>query len=420
MTRLVALSLWFLLACLLPLPAAAQETPPARLSPEVVPTHYWLDLAVSPAAERFSGEARIAVSLPEATALIWMHGRGLAVAEAFVLAADGARVEASFAEFEESGFAAFRTARAVGPGAVTLVLRYDAPFDQSLEGLYQVRFGGEAYAYTQFEATSARLAFPAFDEPGFKTPFDIALTVGGADIAVSNGPQQEVQALADGRRRVVFATTAPLPTYLVALAVGPFDVVEWPAIPPNAVRSRPLPLRGIAPKGEGALFAYALEHTAPLLAVLEDYFGSPYPFAKLDLVAVASFGPSGMENAGAIFYRRDRVLLGATPSLFERRGYVFLHAHELAHSWFGNLVTPRWWDDLWLNEAFATWMAERAAHLWQPAVFDDRGAIRTARDAMWDDRLAGARMIRQPILSQQDISSAFDGITCSRVPPCWR
>ncbi len=213
---------------------------------------------------------------------------------------------------------------------------------------------------------------------------------------------------------MTFQTTAPLPTYLVALAVGAFDIVEWAPIPPNAVRSRPLPLRGIAPKGEGGEFRYALEHTASMLARLEAYFAIPYPYAKLDLVAVAQFRSGGMENAGAIFYRRNRILLGERNSIYQRRGFAYIHAHELAHSWFGNLVTPVWWDDLWLNEAFATWLADRIVHEWRPDEFDNRGPIRSAGCAMWSDRLASARQIRQPINTNHDIWNAFDRITYSK------
>jgi alanyl aminopeptidase len=144
------------------------------------------------------------------------------------------------------------------------------------------------------------------------------------------------------------------------------------------------------------------------------YFASPYPYAKLDLVAVAEFGPGGMENVGAIFYRQEKILIDETPSIYQLRGYAYIHAHELAHSWFGNMVTPAWWDDLWLNEAFATWMANRVVHAWRPQEFDDRGPVRGARWAMWSDRLVSARRIRQPIVSDHDIVNAFDSITYSK------
>lgn len=394
--------------------ALAQSVPTGKLPDGVTPTRYQLELDVAPAAERFAGVVRIDVTLDDATRSIWLHGRGLEASDAHVLTPDGARVPAAFTEVEGTGVARLTTDRPVGPGTATLVIAYSAPFNQSLEGLYQVKRDGHAYAYTHFQPLAARRAFPGFDEPRFKTPYDIAVTIGGDDVAVSNAPERETIALGDGRRRVVFETTKPLPTYLVALAVGEFDVVEWAPIPPNAVRDRPVPLRGIAPKGKGGKLAYALEHTAPLMAILEDYFASPYPYAKLDIVAVAEFNAGGMENVGAIFYREHYVLMDETPSIYQLHGYAYIHAHELAHSWFGNLVTPAWWDDLWLNESFATWMSDRVVHAWRPDEFDDRGPVRRANWAMRTDRLGSARRVREPIESEHDIATAFDSITYSK------
>ena len=395
--------------------AAAEEAmPTGKLPAGVTPTHYSLELEVSSAAEGFSGVARIAVTLDAPTQAIWLHGRGLDVRDAAVQTADGRSVAATFQEIDESGIAKLEMAEAVGPGSVTLVLPYSAPYEDSLVGLYKAEGDGEVGIYTDFQPLDARRAFPGFDEPRFKTPFDIAVTIDPGEVAISNAPEQSREILDDGRQRIVFATTVPLPTYLVALAVGDFDVVEWDPIPPNAVREQPIPLRGIAPKGKGAQLSYALEHTAAQLAILEDYFASPYPYAKLDLVVPIAFGPSGMENAAAIFYRQDRFLIEDQPSIYQLRGFAILHAHELAHSWFGNLVTPAWWDDLWLNEAFATWMADKVVHLWRPEEFDDRGPLRGARRAMWYDRLESTRQIRNPIESEHDIAAAFDSITYSK------
>ncbi len=395
-------------------PGWTQPAPFGKLPTGVTPSHYSLELEVSSAADRFTGEARIAVTLEQATELIWLHGRGLTVNDSKVIAETGAEIAARFEEIEESGVAKLETAEPVGPGAVTLVLPYSAPYEDSLVGLYKAEGDGQSAIYTDFQPLDARRAFPGFDEPRFKTPFDIAVTIDAGDVAISNAPERERTSLPDGRQRIVFATTVPLPTYLVALAVGDLDVVEWAPIPPNAVRDRPIPLRGIAPKGKGAQLSYALEHTAAQLAILENYFASPYPYAKLDLVVPIAFGPSGMENAAAIFYRQDRFLIEDQPSIYQLRGYAYLHAHELAHSWFGNLVTPAWWDDLWLNEAFATWMADKIVHAWRPQDFDDRGPLRGARRAMWNYRLLSTRQIRNPIRSEHDIAAAFDNITYSK------
>ncbi|MGI9405704.1 MAG: M1 family metallopeptidase, partial [Hyphomicrobiaceae bacterium] len=412
--RLVTAAVWLIFAAIAaPASVLANSAPgPAEKLPAgVTPTRYQLSLDINPKTDRFSGEVRIGVTLEKPAKKIWFHGRGLDVTKAFALTSSGEAVAATFAEVGETGVASLNLRREIGPGTATLVIRYSAPFDRSLVGLYKVESKGQSYAYTQMQPLYARRAFPGFDEPRFKTPFEVSITTHNSDVAASNGPEKRVTDLGDGRHRYDFAATQPIPTYLVALAVGDFDVVEWQAVPPNAVRSRPIALRGIAPKGKGKQFTYALKHTAALLQILEEYFDSPYPYAKLDLLAAEAFNSGGMENVGLIIYRQDRVLMGEKPSTWQLRGYAKIHAHELAHMWFGDLVTPAWWDDLWLNEAFATWMAERVVHTWRPDEFDDRGPVRTANWARWTDRLVSARQIRQPITSAGDISNAFDSIT---------
>ncbi len=412
----VALRTVFLLTWLAGASALAAERaiPLGQLPEDARPLSYQLELTVLPDRAGFFGTARIVVSLDEATTEIWLHGQDLEVERAAVLLADGTRLPARYEEVDESGVALLTAERAVGPGEVTLEIAYGAPYNQSLVGLYQVEEDGEVYAFSDFQPLDARRVFPGFDEPRFKTPFDIALTVRDGDSAISNAPEIGSEPLGGGLKRVRFQTTEPLPTYLVAFAVGPFDVVTWEPIPPTPQRARPIPLRGIAVKGKGERFRYALEETAPMMAILEDYFGLAYPYAKLDLVAVPQFNSGGMENAGAIFYRENFLLFGDNPSIYQKRGFAGIHAHELAHSWFGNFVTPAWWNDLWLNESFATWMANKVVSLWDPEMFDRRGSLRGAAGAMWSDRLPSARAIRQPILTNHDISNAFDRITYSK------
>lgn len=411
------ISLYVLALLLLLLAGASQadESPPQGQLPETLtPLHYRLDLEIDPDLERFFGEAEIDVRLQEPLSALWLHGRGLDVEAASIRLPDGRSIEADYAEIDASGVARLTAEARLPAGETTLVLSYSAPFNSSLEGLYRVEEAGETYAFTHLQPIAARSVFPGFDEPRFKTPYDITLTVRGEDEAISNAPLVESEGLPDGRKRLRFATSEPLPSYLVALAVGPMDIVTWEPIPPTPERSRPLPLRGAAAKGRGAELHYALENTAAMLSLLEDYFGLAYPYAKLDIVAVPAFSPGGMENVGAIFYSEDRILFDATPSIYQKRSYAYIHAHELAHSWFGNYVTPAWWNDLWLNEAFATWMADRIVSQWRPEDFDDRGPLRNARRAMWTDRLHNARAVRQPIQSNHDISNAFDRITYSK------
>ncbi len=411
MRRIV--SAFFVILCLAS-PVLAQDAPAGMLPEGVIPTLYRLDFGIDPTMERFTGAVEIDVTLDAAMDGLWLHARDLAMETVAVVLPDGSRIKARFEQEEGVNIGRVIPDRAIGPGDLTLSFVYSGELGASLDGLYRVTEGDAAYVYTHFQALSARSAFPGFDEPRFKTPFDISMVVRAEDVAVSNAPVRESVAMEAGRKRVVFERTEPLPTYLIALATGPFDVVEADPLPANAVRDRPVPLRGIAPKGEGKKLHYALEHTPAMMDILEDYFGVPYPYAKLDLVAVAEFSPGGMENAGAIFYRRDGILVGETPSIYTLRWLAKLHAHELAHSWFGNLVTPVWWDDLWLNEAFATWMAAKVTHSWRPETHDNREMARSGRSAMWNDRFVSARQIRQPVETDDDVSSAFDSITYSK------
>jgi alanyl aminopeptidase len=395
-----------------PVAAPAPEAPPqGKLPRDVRPLSYTLELEIVPSRERFSGRTQIRVELTKPAKHIWLHGKNLDVKSVRAQGTGGA-VSGSYRQIDGDGLARIEFTDELPAGQAVLELSYDAPYDRQLSGLYKVESGGEAYAFTQFEPVSARLAFPCFDEPAFKTPFDVWLTVQADHVVVGNGPEIASEAGDGGLRRVHLQSTPPLPTYLVAFAVGPLDVVEAPPIPPNDVRKTPLPLRAIAARGKGERLSYALAHTPPLLAELERYFAIPYPYAKLDLIAVPDFGAGAMENAGAITFREYLLLIDeATATESQLRSFANVTAHELAHHWFGNLVTMPWWDDIWLNEAFATWMAARtvaAVHPEHKAQVALRASVLNVMDG--DSRVA-ARRIRQPIESTHDIANAFDGIT---------
>ncbi len=393
---------------------AAPVVAPSRLPEGITPTRYALTLQIAPAAERFSGEADIDLRVEAPSSSLWIHGQNLAVSEVSATGEDGARIEGRWTQVDaEEGVARLAFERPVGPGAVRLHLVWTAPFDETLEGLYRVNVGDDAYAFTQFEPLSARRAFPSFDEPRFKTPFDVTLVVPSALGAFANSRDVESTPLPEGRRQVRFAPTEPLPTYLVAWAVGPLDVVEG-AVPPSAVRPTALPLRGLAPRGRGPELAFAMEHTPRIVAALEAYFGIAYPYDKLDIVAVPDFSAGAMENAGLVTFRDVLLLLGPDAPVGQRRGFAFVMAHELAHQWFGNLVTMAWWDDLWLNEAFATWMETRIVQAVFPEMRAEVTELMTALDAFDADSLASARQIRNPITATHDIHNAFDSITYSK------
>ena len=385
-----------------------------QLTRDVVPVGYTLELSVLPKEPRFFGRAQIVVQLKKPTQRVLLHGMDLRVSEVYA-EVGGSRVAGTYTQLDEDGLAQVAFDQPLAAGRAVLSLRYEADFDKTLRGLYQVEFEGLEYAFTQFEPYSARSAFPCFDEPGFKTPFDLWLTIRAEDVAIANTPQVSQEDIEGGYKRLHFATTKPLPTYLLAMAVGPLDIAEGTALPPTALRDHTIPFRGVAARGQKERLAYAMERVPAIVAQLERYFGIPYPFEKLDIIAVPDFAAGAMENAGAITFRDYLLLIDEdSASEHQKRSFAYVMAHELAHQWFGNLVTMSWWDDLWLNEAFATWMGYAVVDALWPAQQAHLSLLASAHYAMDEDSLLSARVIRQPIETTHDISSAFDSITYSK------
>jgi aminopeptidase N len=389
---------------------AANEAPQGRLPGDVIPQHYRLEIRIDPQSETFSGETTIEVQLKAPTRVIWLHGLGLKV-NSVQVQAGGQRLSATYEEVEhEFGVSRLTTASAIPAGAATLSFSYSAPFQDSDQGLYRVKVSDDWYAFTQFEAIDARRAFPGFDEPGFKTPFDISVHARGSAKVISNTPEVRATNEAQGWVKHDFQTTKPLPTYLIAFAVGPLDVVEVPPVPPNAVRKSPLPLRIVATRGQGARSAFAAREAPKLLQRLEEYFGIPFPYPKLDLIASPIMG-GAMENAGAIIFDDSLLLFGEHPTASEQSLFGMVTAHEMAHQWFGDLVTPAWWDDIWLNESFAEWMGVKISAAWRPDLGIKADQLNSTLAAMNTDALRVGRPIHQPIDSNAQIGTSFDEIT---------
>jgi hypothetical protein len=295
------------------------------------------------------------------------------------------------------------------PGPIWLSIDYTADFRTGAEGLFHAKVGEDWYAWTQMEPIDARRVFPCFDDPGFKTPFTISVIAPTGTKVFSNAPEVSTSRASRGNTLHNFAPTKPLPTYLVAIAVGPFDVVEATA-PPNAVRTKPLPMRIIATRGQTPRMQLAASEAPKLLGLLEEYMGIPYPFEKLDLAA--SPAQSGaMENAGLILFADTYILMDPQPRLSQLRNFGIVTAHEMSHQWFGDLVTPSWWTDIWLNESFAEWMGNKVAALWRPDLDVPAGELSGAFSAMEVDALGRGRPIHQEITENTQIESAFDDIT---------
>ena len=389
-------------------PSSPPLVPPKlQLPTGVTPLAYQLDLTVIPERETFSGRVRIDIRFDTGTDGFWIHGRGLDVDSVKLHATEGT-IDGRYQQVTPDGVVRISLARSIAPQTAQLDISYHGRFSSLLEGLFRAQVDGDWYAFTQFEPIDARGAFPGFDEPRFKTPYTVSIVAPKAATVAANSPVAQVDSLPDGTQRVQFDKTPPLPTYLVAFTVGPLDVVEGGGL--HEGRAGSAPLRGLAAKGRGPQFAYAMANTPEIVGLLEDYFAQPYPFAKLDLVAVPS-QQGAMENVGLVTYGEYTMLLDQHPPLSQQREFANVNAHELAHQWFGDSVTMRWWDDVWLNEAFATLMSSKIVQAWRPSYRAAESQILSALQVMNLDALASARRIREPIESFNDITNAFDDIT---------
>ncbi|HSP77431.1 MAG TPA: M1 family metallopeptidase, partial [Myxococcaceae bacterium] len=384
-----------------PAPASTDtpRPPEFRLGTEVRPRAYTVELTVDPEREGFDGVVEVALELSEPTRQLWLHGNGLTVKEATLTA--GARTSPARAVTEGEQFLGFLLEEPVGPGEATLRVVYEGRASaKETTGLFRQRDGERWYALTQFQPDDARRAVPCFDEPGFKVPWQLTLRVRPELAAFANTPVESEEVGADGLKTVRFRPTPPLPSYLLAFAVGPFETVDA-----GPAGSKGAPVRIVVPHGRKAEAEWAAHATPPLVQHLEEYFGLPYPYEKLDVLAIPQpvlFG--AMENPGLITFQMPLLLARPEQDSLERqRQFTVVQAHELAHQWFGNLVTLAWWDDTWLNESFATWLAFKVTDAWQPGWNMDAERVRTRHHALQADRLTTARSIRQPVKSEGDI-----------------
>lgn len=416
-----------LVLCLLLLPWLAQAQQPAkpvanpspaptlRLPSTARPTGYQIHLRLQPGADQFSGTVEIALSVAAPLPLLWLNAAPEVVIDRaeFLPAKPGAaRLTVTGQERGGRDFVGLRPAATLSPGEWRLRMDYHAKLLKNEGvGLFTERDGDDDYIFSDLEAIDARRAFPCFDEPEYKVPLRLSVDVPAAHLATANAPVESETALRDnpGHKRVVFRPTPPLPTYLWALAVGPFGVV-----PAGKGGSRGVPLRILTLRGREAEGRYAAQVTAPLIDLLERYTGVPFPYDKLDQVAVPNQSHA-MENPGLITYgirliqwRPEEETVGV------RRRFAQVCAHELAHHWTGDLVTLKFWDDLWLNESFASFLDSKITEQFQPAWEEPLERVGSRAAAMDNDSLHSARRIRQPIQSNDDIVNAFDPITYAK------
>ena len=381
--------------------------PKLRLSEveDVAPIQYRATLDLDPAKTPFSGAITIQAEVRKPVETLWLNASKIQVKDASATVAGKTYKAASVPGGDDFLGLKFDSPLPAGHAEIRIAYSGEVRHGDS-SGVFYLRDKDSDYIFTQFENTDARDAFPCFDEPGYKTPWQLTLRVPSQDSAVSNTPGAEhVQ---DGVKTYTFQETKPLPSYLVAFAVGPFEYVDAGVAGKNRV-----PVRIVTPKGRSGEAKYAAEVTSTILTRLEQYFGIPYPYEKADQVSVPiTSGFGAMENAGMVTYGQTIILADpASDTITRQRNYASDCAHELSHQWFGDLVTTGWWNDIWLNEAFATWMEQKLVATWKPewkTRVEDVDAKLGAEDV---DSLVSTRKIRQPIETKDDIANAFDTIT---------
>jgi alanyl aminopeptidase len=389
------------------LPAGVDTTPPKlRLPDGVRPVRNTVELTLDPATEDFTGTITTELEITKPTSVVWLNAKEITVDTA-TFTAGGAQLPATVVLPGGTEFLGLVVRTPLAPGKATLAIAYRGKMHRNDgDGIYPAKEGNDWYLFTQFEALDARSAFPTFDEPSFKVPWQLTIHTKQELVALSNTEIEAETDQANGMKSVRFAETKPLPSYLVAFAVGPFEAVD-------AGKTRNgVPIRIVVAKGRSKEAGYPVQATRPVLDLLEDYFGMPYPYSKLDLIAVSVFNAGAMENPGLITFREQFILSKPEElTLAKQATYASIAAHELAHMWFGDYVTLAWWDDIWLNEAFANWMASKVIDQWKPEWDVPVEAVASKIGVMRTDGLDAARAIRQPIETPNDISNAFDGIT---------
>jgi len=375
-----------------------------RLPQNVRPVSYTLTLTPDLKAATFSGVESIEIALAEPADRITLNAAEINFER--VAATAGARQQtATVALDKEKEQATFVFPDKLPAGKATLEIHYTGILNNELRGFYLSKTARRNYAVTQFESTDARRAFPSFDEPAFKATYDISLVIDSGDTAISNGPiVSDTPGPIAGKHTLKFLTTPKMSTYLVAFLVGDFQCTSG--------QSDGVDIRVCATPDKVALTPYGVEVAKYVLHYYNNYFGIPYPLKKLDLIGLPDFEAGAMENFGAITYRETDLLIDPkTASVGAKKEVALVIAHEMAHQWFGDLVTMKWWDNLWLNEGFATWMENKPVAAMHPEWNIDDAVISSLDGTLLLDSQPTTRAIRAKAETREEIEQMFDGIS---------
>jgi aminopeptidase N len=397
-------------------PFSFKDTP-GKLPKEVGPSDYAIRIIPNIEALTFTGTEMVKLNVRSAVHQLVLNGVELEITEASL---DGQVLPKSALKIDkEKELITLALTSELSPGDHTLALDFSGKINQQGQGLFYMRYqeqGSGAQKImlgTQFEATDARRFFPCWDEPAFRARFQLTVVVPKNWLAVSNMPVDSEKEI-DGGKEVRFSATPPMSSYLNVFVAGELDLIQS--------RSGPTQIRVIATKGKAELGRYALLATAQILQYYNDYFGVPYPLPKLDQIALPGGFGGAMENWGGITYYESGLLFDSKSSSAATKQDIYeVLAHEMAHQWFGDLVTMAWWDNLWLNEGFASWMGSKCTAHFNPQweVWLQRNLPRdptrrvgiAKEQAMEGDARSTTHPIHQRIATEAEANSAFDDIT---------
>jgi alanyl aminopeptidase len=368
-----------------------------KLTDEVVPTYQAIKLTVDPNSDGFSGSTTINIDVKQPTRAITLYAKGLLIT---AVSLQQGSVSQSLLPGKPNGYdmVALNAQKLIPVGKYLLLMDFFGQYSSSGTGLYKVRENNHNSLFSQFQPMQARSVFPSFDQPNFKIPFQFTVKVPKQYEVLSNTHEQkDSEDLNDNIlwRTVNFAPTLPIYTDVLALAVGQFDVLEVPGLP--------MPAKLYVSKGKKAQGQYFIDHTATIFNEVAGFFGQKYPYQKLDFIAVPQYGGAGMENVGLIFYKEAMVLFAGEPSAKEQKKANVLIAHEIAHMWFGNSVTMRWWNDLWLNESFAQWLANKVVIKSFPGLSAELDLPQL--DSLGDDQTDTAQPLRRAVTIAADVDA---------------
>jgi aminopeptidase N/puromycin-sensitive aminopeptidase len=375
-----------------------------RLPGTVRPEHYTIALAPDLKSAAYTGKESIDVLLREPSATITLNAIEITF-KSVKVTSEGKEQTATVALDNDKQQATLTVPEKLPAGKATIAIEFTGMLNNELRGFYLSKTARRNYAVTQFEALDARRAFPCFDEPALKATFDVTLVVDSGDTAISNSPiRSDTPGPGEGKHTLVFDTTPKMSTYLVAFLVGDFQC--------SSGEQDGVAIRVCSTPDKVALTPYGVDVAKYVLHYYNNYFGIPYPLKKLDLIALPDFEAGAMENFGAITYRENALLLDPkTASVGSRKGVASVIAHEMAHQWFGDLVTMQWWDNIWLNEGFATWMSNKPLEAMHPEWKIEQSVAADVDGTLNLDTQPTTRTIRAKADTPEEINQMFDGIT---------